>query len=235
MTNPLFDDLRKQLAELAPVVYPLDDSTEQAVAHSIQLGTVAAICCEAFRRVGLTAVLVGGGVIEFLLPGAYTTPDIDLVVSREWLRPPRELVNQVFLEIGFEPSGGRHWIRGGWFVEVPDYEITDPTMLVEVAGHQMQMVLPEVVLVGRLVEYDQTGHTGHAAQALLMLDTLAGTLNEPELARMAAVERVQDVLAAFRTLLHSPVPPMITDTLLGEIRAQIQGRRGAIRSGESEI
>ena len=170
-------------------------------------------------------VLVGGGVIEFVLPGAYTTPDIDLVVSRQWLRTPRILVDQVFREIGFQSTGARHWVRDGWFVEDSDYEITDPTMFVEVAGHQMEMVLPEVVLVGRLVEYDQTGHTGHAAQALLMLDVLGTTLNEPELSRMATVECVQDVLSALRTLLSDPERPQVTDTLLRELRDGIHARR----------
>lgn len=82
MTAPSFDDLNQQLAAIPPVSYPLDDTPDAAYEHSTQLGTVAAICCEAFRRHGLYAVLVGGGVIEFVLPGAYTTPDIDLVVSQ---------------------------------------------------------------------------------------------------------------------------------------------------------
>jgi len=64
--------------------------------------------------------------------------------------------------------------------------------VVEFAGHRLEMVIPEVVLVGRLVEYDQTGHTGHATQALLMLDILGPTINEQELGRMAKVERVED-------------------------------------------
>ena len=99
--------------------------------HSKQLSAVAAICCEAFRRHGLRAVLVGGGVIEFMMPGAYTTPDIDLVVSSGWLQPPLSAVNEVFEAIGFHSAGSRHWIREGWFVEVPDFDITDPTVTVE--------------------------------------------------------------------------------------------------------
>ena len=218
MTSPELDDLRQQLADVEPVVYPLDESPEQAVAHSVKLGTVAAICCEAFRRHGLWAVLVGGGVIEFLLPGAYTTPDIDLVISRHGLRPPRHLIDEVFRKIGFKSNGARHWVRDGWFVEVPDFDITDPTTTVDVAGYQLAIVLLESVLVGRLVEYDQTGHTGHAAQALMILEILDGTLNESELRRMAKVEGVLDVLSALRTFLRDPARSMVTDTLLREIR-----------------
>ena len=160
MTSPDVHDLREQLATLPAATYPIDESTAGAVAHSKQLSAVAAICCEAFRRHGLRAVLVGGGVIEFLMPGAYTTPDIDLVVSREWLKPPQSLVNDVFETIGFHSAGSRHWIRDGWFVEVPDFDITDPTVTVEVVGHALTMVIPESVLIARLVESDQTGHTG---------------------------------------------------------------------------
>lgn len=96
MNDTPLDDLNTQLAAIPPVSYPLDETPEAAFEHSRRLGLVAAICCEGFRRHGLTAVLVGGGVIEFMLPGAYTTPDIDLVVSRRWLRPPRDLVDEVF-------------------------------------------------------------------------------------------------------------------------------------------
>ena len=70
------------------------------------------------------------------------------------------LVNDVFETIGFHSAGSRHWIRDGWFVEVPDFDITDPTVTVEVVGHALTMVIPESVLIARLVESDQTGHTG---------------------------------------------------------------------------
>jgi hypothetical protein len=225
MTAPELNDLREQLAELEPVVYPLDESPEQAVAHSVKLGTVAAICCEAFRRHGLWAVLVGGGVIELLLPGAYTTPDIDLVISQQWLRPPRPLVDHVFKELGFERQGARHWVRDGWFVEVPGFEITDPTTTVDIAGHQLDIVLIESVLVGRLVEYDQTGHTGHATQALMILEILGNTLNESELSRMARIEGVQDVLDSLRAFLRDRARTMVTDAVLREIRDNIHLRR----------
>ncbi len=86
MSSPDVRDLLEQLLALPAATYPLDESTAGAVTHSKQLSAVAAICCEAFRH-GLRAVLVGGGVIEFLMPGAYTTPDIDLVVSHDWLKP----------------------------------------------------------------------------------------------------------------------------------------------------
>ena len=110
ITPPSLADLNDQLASIPRVSYPLDETSEAAFEHSMRLGEVAAVCCEAFRRHGLSAVLVGGGVIEFVLPGAYTTPDIDLVVSRDWLRPPRDVVDQVFRKIGFLSNGARHWV-----------------------------------------------------------------------------------------------------------------------------
>jgi len=123
------------------------------------------------------------------------------------------------------PNGARHWVRDGWFVEVPDWEITDPTVTVQVGGHQLEMVLPEVVLVGRLVEFDQTGHTGHGAQALLMLDVLGSAIDDVALGRLAASERVNDVLDAFRALLAAPERPTITDERLVRVRDELLARR----------
>lgn len=224
MNEPSLDDLNQELAAIPPVSYPLEETPEAAFEHSVRMGQVAAICCEAFRRRGLHAVLVGGGVIEFVLPGAYTTPDIDLVVSRRSLQPPRPLVDAVFRDIGFSPNGARHWVRDGWFVEVPDWDITDPTTTVVVNGHELQMVLPEVVLIGRLVEFDQTGHTGHATQALLML-TVLDDIDEAALARLAAQERVEDFLAFFRELAASPQRPTIDDAFLRSKRDEILQER----------
>ncbi len=225
MTSADTQDLREQLAKLPAATYPIDASTTGAIAHSKQLAAVAAICCEAFRRRGLRAVLVGGGVIEFMMPGAYTTPDIDLVVSHNWLKPPRSLVNTVFESIGFHSAGSRHWIRGGWFVEVPDFDITDPTVTVEVAGHTMTMVVPESVLVARLVEFDQTGHTGHATQALMMLAVLEDTLDADLLLKLAQSERVDDLLTAARALVAQPEQPTLTDALLRELRERVRSAR----------
>ena len=127
--------------------------------------------------------------------------------------------------------------RDGWFVEVPDWDITDPTTTVQVAGHDLQMVLPEVVLVGRLVEFDQTGHTGHGAQALLMLDVLGTKIDEQALGRLSAAERVVDVLEAFRDFLNNPERPNITDAILRRMRDDLlaqRRRRAADRHAESE-
>jgi hypothetical protein len=146
------------------------------------------------------------------------------VVSRRSLKPPRPLVDAVFHDIGFSPNGARHWVRDGWFVEVPDWDITDPTTTVVVNGHELQMVLPEVVLIGRLVEFDQTGHTGHATQALLMLSVL-DDIDEGALARLAAQERVEDFLAFFRALAASPTRPIINDAFLRTKRDEILQER----------
>ena len=56
MTSPDVRDLLEQLDALPAATYPIDESAEAAVKHSKQLSTVAAICCEAFRRHGLRAV-----------------------------------------------------------------------------------------------------------------------------------------------------------------------------------
>jgi hypothetical protein len=99
------------------------------------------------------------------------------------------------------------------------------------------MVLPEVVLIGRLVEFDQTGHTGHATQALLMLSVL-DDIDEAALARLAAQERVEDFLAFFRELAASPERPIIDDAFLRtkrdevlQARQRVAAERRAQREG----
>ena len=92
------------------------------------------------------------------------------------------------------------------------------------------MVIPESVLIARLVEFDQTGRTGHATQALMMLSVLEGTLDDERLLRMAKVERVVDMLSAARVLLARPEQPTLTDALLRELRERVHAGGGRVSS-----
>ena len=227
---PGVTDLVTRLEAAAALADPHDLAPAHATQHAKQLIAVAAVCCEAFRRAGLHAVLVGGGAIEFHLPGAYTTPDIDLVVAnRQWLQPRREDVGRVFSALGFVASGSRHWVRGALYVEVPHWDVTDPFDSIIVDGYHLAVIRPEVVLVGRLVEFDQTAHTGHGLQALLMLGLLAGTLQQELLTKLAEREQVVDTMAALRAMLPERGFPTVTDA---DLRA-VRDRYRAVRYGRS--
>lgn len=89
----------------------------------------------------------------------------------------------------------------------------------------MMLVIPESVLIARLVDFDQTGHTGQGTQALMTLSVLEHNLDEAQLRRMAKVERVHDMLAAARALLACPEQPTLTDALLRELRERVHAAR----------
>lgn len=86
------------------------------------------------------------------------------------------------------------------------------------------MVLPEVVVIGRLVEFYQPDHTGHATQSLLMLGAL-DDIDAAALARLAAQKRVEDVLAFFRALAAAPSHSIINDAFYRTKRDEIQQER----------
>src|SRR5688500_20347718 len=104
-------------------------------------------------------MLVGGSALEFHAPGAYVTGDIDMPVARDGLAPPRGAVDQVFAALGFRKGSARHWERGDVLVEVPNHDLDDPSEEYQVGPYRLRVVAKEAVLVGRIVEYDQTGHT----------------------------------------------------------------------------
>ena len=220
-------DLRTALEALPAA--PMGAAEEVAVAAGMteRMTLAAAIVSEAFRRVGLTATLVGGGVIAMHLPGAYVTSDIDLVVeSRSGIAPSRESLGAVFASLGFEKRGGRHWIRGDLLVEVPGSDLTDPVDTVMIAGFTLRTVRIESLLVGRLVEFDQTGHTGHGAQAFVILSVLRSSLDEALLAELARRERVVDLLAALREIAEGEdADDRIDDAALVALRERVRAER----------
>ena len=68
--GPGLTDLREQLEDELrgpPAASPR--------AHARRLTIVSTPLCEAFRRHGLSAMLVGGSALEFHAPGAYVTGD----------------------------------------------------------------------------------------------------------------------------------------------------------------
>jgi len=78
--------------------------------HAPRLAKSAAIVCEALRREGLEATVVGGAAIELHAPDAYATHDLDLVVSGRFSIDWSAVQARTFQSLGFTRSA-RHWVR----------------------------------------------------------------------------------------------------------------------------
>ncbi len=196
--------------------------------HVERLTVTAAILSEALGRAGFTTMLVGGGALEFYVPSNYSTSDVDLVVEGASGSPIRERIAEVFAALGFAKLKGRHWERAGILVEVPGHHIDDPFIDRRVGPYHLRIVRPEVLLVEREVEFDQTGDTGHAAQAIVLLATLAKSLDSALLEQLVQRERVADVHRELGTLAASGAK--VTDPLLRDLRDRLHGR-GRYASG----
>lgn len=214
--SPL-NDLRGELDQILA-----DEALRGPEAHPRLLTLACAVISEGLDRHGMMAVLVGGGAIEFHAPGAYATEDVDLVVQSRTGPPERRRLHDVFTALGFS-ARGRHWTRDGFFVEVPGNHLEDAFGEYAVGPYTLRVVNREVVLVGRLVEFDQTGHTGHGAQAITMLRAFAGELDRPSLQRLLLRERVVKVYQEMLELAVSDRP--ITASVLRAARDRLRGDR----------
>lgn len=197
--------LRERLALLRSADPPVEgEHPDVAVAR--RMTVVAAILYEALQRRGLDAMLVGGGVIQFHLPGAYTTGDIDMpIATQAGLPAPADDVAAVFRDLGFERGSARHWTLGegpdAILVEVPGHELDAPSDLVTLgAGLHLRIAKKEFVLIGRIAEFHNTGNAAHALQAILMLRLLRSSLDRPLLDDLIAAERLRPAFEALRGL-----------------------------------
>jgi hypothetical protein len=146
--------------------------------HVERLALTAAIVSEALRLDGLEATLVGGGAIEFYVPGAYTTSDIDLVVERREPVPDLEpVLHRVFAGLGFQKAG-RHWVRGDSFIEVPDTRVIDPVSSFDIGPWTLRVLRKEILLGERVVGFQHWRVTGYGAQALDMMAAFGVDMDE---------------------------------------------------------
>lgn len=188
--------------------------------HIERLTLTVAIVSEALRAVGCRTLLVGGGAIEFYAPDAYLTRDVDLVVEDPSGAPVRERLATTFDALGFTKLSGRHWERNDLLVEVPGHRIDDPFIEVTVGPYRLNVVRLEVVLVGRVVEFDQTGHTGHAAQAVLLLRAAPDALDRELLQTLVRKERSERAFATLEDLAKSDT--LVTDAILRNLHERLR-------------
>lgn len=211
-------DLREQMAEL--LASPKSDTPE---GHARRMLIAAALCSEALRRRGMTAALVGGSALEAYAPGAYTTEDIDMVVAKGALPAKRAELDAVFTGLGLARVGGRHWSAADIFIDVPSSDLPVLTEQRQVGPYVVQLIAKELPLVGRLVEYEQTGHTGHAAQAVVLLRALREEVNYSLLERLVREERVEGAYAAVLRFADQAPAVQISDAALRDARDEWRG------------
>lgn len=226
MQRPPLEDLNSGIGAILS-----DASLREPIAHSERLTLLVAIISEALRRRGMVATLVGGGAIEFYAPEGYVTHDIDLVVETLRGLMDRAMLDAAFSDLGFTKQG-RHWVREDVYVEVPGSYLEDPFEQHQVGPYTIRVVRPEVVLVGRLVEFDQTGHTGHGAQAALLLQTMGDSWDEVLLRDLLARERCGNVYNALVRIVESGEP--ISDALLRDTWDRLRGRTPELQADEAE-
>lgn len=208
-----------------------DDLLREPAAHSERMTLLVATISEALRRRGMVATLVGGGAVEFYAPEVYVTYDIDLVVESASGVLDRGRLDVAFSDLGFTRQG-RHWVRDDVYVEVPGSYLEDPFEQHQVGPFMMRVVRPEVVLVGRLVEFDQTGHTGHGAQAALLLQAIGDSWDDALLRDLLSRERCGNVFGAIKRIVDSGQP--VSDALLRDTWDQLRGRTPRLHADQAD-
>ena len=200
-----------------------DSELRDDTQHAKRLVLVTAVLSEAFRRHDCRATLVGGGAIEFYAPSAYATDDIDLVVEGLGQPLDRGVLNKVFTALGFKKLPARHWARDDLFVEVPGTLLEDPIEEAQVGPYRLRVVAKEAVIVGRIVEFDQTGNLPHAKQAILLLQGLGSRLDQALLSELLRRERAAEAYELLRAFADRP-ETAVTDEALIEARERLHGR-----------
>lgn len=150
----------------------------------------AGIISEAFARVGLHPVLVGGYAVEFYSAGQYTTGDIDLVL------PGGPAVTTVMEGLGFVRHG-RHWRHAElpFFVEFPSSQLRSGERFIEVrvGSYGVRLISVEDLIVDRLCSFKFWGATEDGYNAVLLLAG-AERLDWEHLRTRAEAEGVSDAL-----------------------------------------
>ena len=176
----------------------LDRTMAGDLLHAEKITVAAAVLSEVLRRRGMEATLVGGGAIEFYAPDTYATSDIDLVVEGR----SRTDIDEALTGFGFDRSG-RHWVRGDLFVEVPGTVMSDPVEELVAGGIRLRVVRREVVLADRIVGFKHWGATAYGAQAIALLATLGGIIDEPMLRERVRAEQAEDALDVLWAMARS--------------------------------
>jgi hypothetical protein len=169
--------------------------------HVERLTVTAAILAAALQSEGMRATLVGGGAVEFYVPGAYTTHDIDFVVEGR----SRAAIDAVFTSLGLRRQG-RHWVRESLYVEVPDDYLSDPADLFDVGPLTLRVIRKEYILGERIVGFRWWRYYGHAEQALSMMAAFGADLDDAALRAYLKTEQAEHAYDLLRRFMDSGIP-----------------------------
>ena len=178
--------------------------------HVERLTLSAAVLTTALGRSGMRATLVGGGALEFYVPGAYMTSDLDFVVEGR----TRDALDEVFTSLGLERQG-RHWVLGDLYVEVPGNLMTDPTEEFLVGQLTLRVIRKESLLAERVVGFRYWRYMGYGQQAIDMMYGFADELDETLLRDHLRREGAEHAYEVLRELASSGEP--ITEESLGAL------------------
>jgi hypothetical protein len=182
-------DLRQALAETVAA---------KDLPHVERLTFAAAIIATALERAGMTAVLVGGGAIEFYAPKSYTTADIDFVVQGA----TRERLAPVFESLGLTRKD-RHWFIEDLYVEVPGNWVEDPFERYELGPYQLRIVRKEIVLGQRIVGFRYWKTWAYGLQAISMIRAFGHELDEQVLRTFLRRDQAEEAYELLRNLAAS--------------------------------
>jgi hypothetical protein len=183
----------------------LDEVLASESDHATRLAKSAAIVCEALRREGLEATVVGGAAIELHAPDAYATTDLDLVVTERFSVDWTAAQARTFGALGFTRSA-RHWTRDDLYVEIPGRTMSDPVVVMGIEPFPLRVVAKEVVLADRIVGFKYWGVIDYGIQAIAMLDSFGAELDEQVLRQQLKREQAVDAYECLRRLAESDEP-----------------------------
>jgi hypothetical protein len=185
------DELRRALA----------DAWDDGGDHVERLTLATAVLQTALREAGMEATLVGGGAIEFYIPDAYTTTDIDLVVERR----TRDAINEVFTALGLARNG-RHWVRGDLFVEVPGNYMAEPAEEFTIGPMTLRVIRKEYVLADRIVGFRHWKYWAYGVEAMDMIRAFGIELDETALRVYLRREGSEDAFEHLRAMAIAGKP-----------------------------
>jgi 5-formyltetrahydrofolate cyclo-ligase len=178
--------------------------------HTERMIWSAAIIGTALHRAGMRATLVGGGAIEFHAPEVYTTSDLDFVVEGR----PRAEIDPVMRSLGLERRG-RHWAIGDLYVEVPGNVMETPVDVETIGPFELRVSRKENVLADRIVGFRHWKAWGQGLQAIALIRTFGGELDEKALRAALRKEGAEHAYGVLRKLAarDEEVTPQRLDTL----------------------
>lgn len=139
---------------------------------------------------GRPAILVGGGLVEILTVGAYTTGDVDLVGDRD-------AIAELLEGAGFEREG-RHLVHPGQGLAVeivaPRLDEDQTATRIAYGDHEIPCITIEDLLVDRLNAAKHWGSETDWEQAIILWEAHRDRIDRDRLLEKARYNDVDDLV-----------------------------------------